>query len=54
MPHFTVIQPKRILRVNAESVQALTKALKAAGERWLGIHEDVEDKLAGLAKKFNG
>jgi hypothetical protein len=44
MPHFTVIQQNRVLRLNAKSIQALTQALRAGNQRWLGIHEDKEDK----------
>lgn len=40
MPQFTVIQPTRVLRVNAKSVQHLTKTLKAQGQRWIGFYED--------------
>lgn len=43
MAQFTVIQPARVLRVEAKSIQALTRALKAAGQRWLGIHEHKDD-----------
>ena len=43
MAQFTVIQPKRVIRVEAKSIQALTRALKEQGQRWLGIHEHKED-----------
>lgn len=40
MAQFTVIQSKRTLRIQAKSIQALTKALRGAGIHWQGIHED--------------
>lgn len=43
MAQFTIIQPSRVIRVEAKSIQALTRALKAVGQRWLGIHEHKED-----------
>jgi hypothetical protein len=42
MPQFTVIGKKRVFRVKAKSVQALTKALRSVGIVWQGIHEDKE------------
>lgn len=42
MPQFTVIGKKRVFRVRAKSVQALTKAMRAVGLTWQGIHEDKE------------
>ena len=42
MPQFTVVSKKRVYRVKAKSIQALTKALRAAGIVWQGIHEDKE------------
>ena len=42
MPQFTVIGKKRVFRVKAKSVQALTRALRAVGIPWQGIHEDKE------------
>lgn len=40
MAYFTVIQPKRVLRIKAKSVQALTRALHASGLKWLAVHQD--------------
>lgn len=40
MAQFTVIQTKRVLRVQAKSIQALTKALRGSGIHWQAIHED--------------
>lgn len=40
MAQFTVIQDKHVLRVQAKSIQALTQALRRAGQRWQAIHED--------------
>lgn len=37
---FTIIQSHRVLRVRAKSIQALTRALKSVGIRWLAIDED--------------
>ncbi|UDG78767.1 hypothetical protein SEA_INDYLU_65 [Microbacterium phage IndyLu] len=42
MPQFTVIGKRRVFRVSAKSVQALTKAMRAVGLTWQGIHEDKE------------
>lgn len=40
MKQFTVIGKKRVYRVKAKSIQALTRALRADGIVWQGIHED--------------
>lgn len=37
---FTVITEKRVLRVNARSIQHLTQALHSVGIAYLSIHED--------------
>ena len=42
MAQFTVIGKKRVYRVSAKSIQALTRALRAAGITWQAIHEDKE------------
>ncbi|UVF61117.1 hypothetical protein SEA_EULA_62 [Microbacterium phage Eula] len=44
MPQFTVISKKRVFRVRAKSVQALTRALRSVGIVWQAIHEDKEAK----------
>ena len=40
MAQFTVVQSTRVLRVNAKSIQALTKALRSVGMKYQAIHED--------------
>ncbi|AUG84857.1 hypothetical protein PBI_DISMAS_60 [Microbacterium phage Dismas] len=40
MAQFTVIGKRRVFRVNAKSVQALTRALRSVGIVWQAIHED--------------
>lgn len=40
MPQFTVIGKRRVYRVNAKSVQALTRALRDVGIVWQAVHED--------------
>lgn len=40
MPQFTVIGKKRVYRVKAKSVQALTKAMRAVGIVWQAVYED--------------
>ena len=42
MAQFTVVTKRRVFRVRAKSVQALTRALRAVGITWQGIHEDKE------------
>lgn len=42
MAQFTVIGKKRVYRVQAKSIQALTKALRQVGIVWQAIHEDKE------------
>ena len=42
MPQFTVIGKKRVFRIRAKSVQALTRAMRSVGIVWQGIHEDKE------------
>ncbi|QUE26100.1 hypothetical protein SEA_SANASANA_62 [Microbacterium phage SanaSana] len=42
MPQFTVVGKKRVYRVKAKSVQALTRALRSVGIVWQAIHEDKE------------
>lgn len=43
MAQFTIITHNNsVLRVNAKSIQALTRALIDTGIKWQGIHEDKE------------
>lgn len=44
MAQFTVIGKKKVFRVQAKSVQALTRALRQVGIVWQAIHEDKEAK----------
>ncbi|WIC89483.1 hypothetical protein SEA_BAJUNIPER_60 [Microbacterium phage BAjuniper] len=42
MAQFTVVGKRRVFRVNAKSVQQLTRALRSVGIVWQAIHEDKE------------
>lgn len=44
MAQFTVIGKKRVYRVEAKSIQFLTRALRQVGITWQAIHEDKESK----------
>ncbi|AYN55933.1 hypothetical protein PBI_COLTRANE_62 [Microbacterium phage Coltrane] len=44
MAQFTVIGKKKVYRVQAKSIQALTRALRQVGIVWQAIHEDKEAK----------
>lgn len=37
---FTVICPRRVIRVKAKSVQALTQALNEVGIKFIGVHDE--------------
>ncbi|UGL61878.1 hypothetical protein SEA_FRANKLIN22_65 [Microbacterium phage Franklin22] len=46
MAQFTVIGKKKVFRVNAKSIQQLTRALRQVGIVWQAIHEDKDAKTA--------
>ena len=52
MAMFTVItRDNRVLRINAKSVQHLTRLMIDVGLKWQGIHEDREEKPRGKKQR---